>query len=146
MMGGIYYDIASEAGQSLVLVALLLLGLLAAVGLTVDGGNAYNTQRITQNSADKSAIAGSQYVVTTDVSTKPVLRRIVHQLVEFYAVPSGDGIPDNETNANLDLEATVDYLSTQRTWTILDCTSAKQPTESYQTMTAALFHGLIYTT
>lgn len=49
----------SEEGQSLVFIALVLLGLLAFLGLAVDGGNIYLQRRNVQNAADGAALAGA---------------------------------------------------------------------------------------
>lgn len=48
-----------EEGQSLVFIALALLGLMAFLGLAVDGGNIYLQRRNVQNAADGSAMAGA---------------------------------------------------------------------------------------
>jgi hypothetical protein len=48
-----------EAGQTLALMALVLVGLLAMVALVIDGGNAYAQQRMTQNGTDAAAEAGA---------------------------------------------------------------------------------------
>lgn len=49
----------AQSGQVLVLAAAAMVGLLALVGLIVDGGNAYAQQRITQNGVDASSEAGA---------------------------------------------------------------------------------------
>ena len=52
-----------ERGQSLVLMALALVALLAMTGLIVDGGNAWAQQRASQNASDSSAEAGTVILV-----------------------------------------------------------------------------------
>jgi uncharacterized membrane protein len=49
----------SESGQALVLVAVLLLGLVAVVGLATDGGLVFAQRRELQNLADAAALAGA---------------------------------------------------------------------------------------
>ncbi len=49
----------SQHGQTLVLMVLALVALLAATGLVIDGGNAFAQQRITQNAVDSTAEAGA---------------------------------------------------------------------------------------
>jgi len=49
---------AGESGQTLVIVAVLLLGLLAISALVLDGGNIYLQRRRMQNAADAGALAG----------------------------------------------------------------------------------------
>jgi len=48
-----------ESGQTLVIVALLLVGLVAMLGLVLDGGGMYMQRRRMQNAADAGAIAGA---------------------------------------------------------------------------------------
>jgi uncharacterized membrane protein len=53
---------AAEAGQALVLVAVLLLGLVAVVGLATDGGLVFAQRRDLQNLADGAALAGAMQI------------------------------------------------------------------------------------
>jgi Flp pilus assembly protein TadG len=52
-----------QHGQVLVVFAVAVVALLAMTGLVVDGGNAFSQQRITQNSVDAAAEAGSVVLV-----------------------------------------------------------------------------------
>jgi hypothetical protein len=52
-----------ESGQVLVIVAAALLGLIAMVGLVIDGGYAWGRQRVTQNGADAIAKAGAVVIL-----------------------------------------------------------------------------------
>jgi hypothetical protein len=54
---------ADERGQVLVIVAAGLIGLIAMVGLVIDGGHAWGRQRVTQNGADSVAKAGAVVVL-----------------------------------------------------------------------------------
>lgn len=56
-------DRRSESGQVLVIVAAGLIGMIAMVGLVVDGGYAWGRQRITQNGADAVAKAGAVVIL-----------------------------------------------------------------------------------
>lgn len=49
----------SEHGQAIVLIALAIVGLLAVVGLAVDGGMAFVDHRQAQNAADSAVLAAS---------------------------------------------------------------------------------------
>ena len=53
----------NESGQVLVIVAAGLIGLIAMVGLVIDGGNAWGHQRMTQNGADSVAKAGTVVIL-----------------------------------------------------------------------------------
>jgi len=48
-----------QNGQALAIVALAMTTLLLAIGLTIDGGNAFAQQRATQNGSDASSLAGA---------------------------------------------------------------------------------------
>jgi len=52
--------LSKEHGQSLVLVTLLLVGMVAMMGLIFDGGNAYLQRRRMQNAADAATLAGGR--------------------------------------------------------------------------------------
>ena len=50
----------AERGQALVLVVVIMIGLLAVVGLAVDGGTAFLERRRMQNAADAAALSGTR--------------------------------------------------------------------------------------
>lgn len=52
--------VQSERGQSIVIIALALLGMLALAGLAIDGGNLFLQRRRAQNAADAGAMAGTR--------------------------------------------------------------------------------------
>jgi hypothetical protein len=52
--------IRSERGQSIILIAAVLLGLLAVTGLAIDGGNLFLQRRRAQNAADAGVMAGTR--------------------------------------------------------------------------------------
>lgn len=51
--------IRKEKGQAIVLLALLITGLMAVVGLAVDGGRLYAQRGLDRNAADNAALAGA---------------------------------------------------------------------------------------
>ena len=51
------------SGQVLAIVAAALIGLVAMVGLVIDGGHAWGRQRVTQNGADAIAKAGAVVIL-----------------------------------------------------------------------------------
>jgi Flp pilus assembly protein TadG len=56
-----------ERGQALVVFVLALTGIIAAVGLVLDGGDAFAQRRAEQNASDLAALAGANsYLVTGD--------------------------------------------------------------------------------
>ncbi len=52
--------IRSERGQSIIIIAVLMVGLIAMLGLIFDGGNAYFQRRRMQNASDAAALAGGR--------------------------------------------------------------------------------------
>ena len=60
--------LASQVGQSMVLVALMLFAFIALLAVILDGGNAYLQRRNAQTAADAGAMAGARELcVTGDV-------------------------------------------------------------------------------
>jgi len=52
-------NIKHKKGQALIIVALALVGLIAIIGLVVDGGNVFLDRRNAQNAADSAALASA---------------------------------------------------------------------------------------
>lgn len=101
-------DDSPQSGQSIILFAFLLIGLLAIMALAIDGGLAFTKRRITQNAADASVFAGVHYLAATDAPSEPGLRAKVNAIIESNAIPDTDGIPGNETNGNITIYYTDD--------------------------------------
>lgn len=51
-----------ESGQAIVVVAILMTGLVAVVGLATDGGLVFSQRRDLQNVADAAALAGAMQI------------------------------------------------------------------------------------
>ncbi|MGC8874189.1 MAG: pilus assembly protein TadG-related protein [Chloroflexia bacterium] len=98
------YDFPSfrSKGQSMVLVALAAVALVAFVALAVDGGNAYALRRQAQNAADGAAIAGTWTLV--DISGFDAIAQILRS-INTYAQANGirdtNGDPADTVNANV---------------------------------------------
>ncbi len=95
-----------ERGQSLVLVALAAVVLIAFVGLAVDGGNAYSQHRIAQNASDGAAVRGALTTAgtwrnQTVTNKRRIMLERINQAVEAHGVPDTDGIPGNMVNGNV---------------------------------------------
>jgi hypothetical protein len=69
-----------QAGQTLALVAVLLVGLIAMLGLVLDGGNLYLHRRRMQNAADAGALAGAREMALDHGETA------AHAAAQDYAV------------------------------------------------------------
>lgn len=95
----------SEHGQSAVLIALLMVGVVAFVGLAVDGGEAYIARRDAQNASDAGAFAGAR-ALRASSPTDATVRAAIDQYAQANHVqnPSTDVIahylyPDNSQSA-----------------------------------------------
>lgn len=86
-------------GQTLAIVALMMLGLFALVGLAVDGGSMYGQRREAQNAADGAAIAGTRLMLdyyidmarnnATDVDGNAGQENAILSAIETYALKHG---------------------------------------------------------
>jgi hypothetical protein len=90
-----------ERGQTAVLFALMLIGLILFVGLAVDGGNAFNERRITQNAADSAALGGVHYIAASDSPNETELQRRINTVVESNGVPDTNNNPGDDVNDNV---------------------------------------------
>jgi len=76
-------------GQLVVVFALSLVAIILAVGLVIDGGNAWSQRRIAQNAADFAAVAGTK-IVSADAGT-PQTNASVRTAVESALSANGLG-------------------------------------------------------
>jgi hypothetical protein len=98
-------------GQTLVIVAIMMLGLLALVGLAIDGGSMYGQRREAQNAADGASIAGTRVMLDlyidmarsheSDVDGNPPDERAILAAIQTNAEKHGINIDPNSG----DLEA-----------------------------------------
>jgi hypothetical protein len=70
----------SERGQSLVIVALLLIVLIGMLALTLDGGYAYLQRRASQTAADAGALAGAHELCETGDANLAVNRALEYDI------------------------------------------------------------------
>lgn len=99
----------SERGQSIVIVALVFVGLVALAGLAIDGGNLFVQRRQAQNAADASALAGTrliaQVIQTCDPIDMPAFDAEVDRTINRYAEQNGvrdtNGVAGDEVNDNV---------------------------------------------
>jgi hypothetical protein len=70
----------NESGQTLVLLAVFLVGLLGMLALVLDGGNLYLVRRRMQNAADSGALAGARELALVHSQT------VAHAKAEEYAI------------------------------------------------------------
>src|SRR2546430_9935515 len=87
---------ASQGGQAIVLIALLILVLFGMLGLAVDSGRAYVDRRDQQSAVDASALAaGDWYENFSDLygSTRPNANAADQSNLHLYGGPTSDVDP-----------------------------------------------------
>src|SRR5450756_1519423 len=97
----------NEQGQAMVLLVLVIVGLLGALALAVDGGMILYDRRSAQNAADAAAMAGG-YELTTDPWDTATLATRIHDAAISRASDNGYSTPDKTV--------TVDYPPTKDTF------------------------------
>lgn len=89
--------LANERGQALVVAVLLMVGLLVAVGLALDGGMAFLERRRMQNAADAAVLAGGRDLT---MAHQPwVDDDVVQGTIHHYAEENGVEDPENNLTA-----------------------------------------------
>ena len=88
-----------ERGQVLLLMALTIVGLLAAVGLAIDGGTVFVERRRMQNAADAAALAGT-HELARHIGTQDPDEAIVDGLIaaQVRAYAADNGVVDPQEN------------------------------------------------
>ncbi len=90
----------TERGQALFIMVFVLVGLLAMLGLAIDGGTVFLERRRMQNAADAAALAGARLLAaaicdeeTPDVADAAILAEVI-RYAEINGVPSGNVVAD----------------------------------------------------
>lgn len=78
-------NIKSENGQSLVIIAIAFVGLIAIAALIIDGGSLYLSRRNAQTAADAAAMAGAHEMCVNNGTTTSV-----EDVIEQYALTEND--------------------------------------------------------
>jgi Flp pilus assembly protein TadG len=89
------FEWKKEAGQSIVLIALAMVVLLAMVGLILDGGQVYFTRRNSQNTADAAAYAGARVFSVRPDNTSASTALIWNAITTYTAanyVPNANNV------------------------------------------------------
>ncbi len=82
------HELENESGQSLVLVALLMVGMVAFLGLLIDGGRDYAVRRQSQNASDASAFAGARQL-TSRTSNSASEEQNILNAINTFALANG---------------------------------------------------------
>ena len=90
----------SEKGQSIVIIAAVMIGLLALTGLAIDGGNMFWQRRRAQNAADAGAMAGTRVlagIIATCQSGGSENDSLIAQAVAEYVATNGYADSEGDT-------------------------------------------------
>src|SRR5215468_9099569 len=74
-----------QRGQTIALVALSMVSLLAVAALAIDLTTLYVAKGEIQRAADSSALAGAKAFVDSGVTTNPTLQPIAQTMAQAYA-------------------------------------------------------------
>jgi uncharacterized membrane protein len=83
----------NESGQSIVIIALAMVAIIAMAALVLDGGYAYLERRRVQNAADAAALAGARALI------KPESATTIRLAIDEYAVRNGINSPGTNVKA-----------------------------------------------
>ncbi len=97
-----------ERGQSLVIIAMVMVGIIALMGMAIDGGNALMERRRAQNAADAAALAGTRLLAKAiqlcdadPVGADLVIAKKINEYAEMNGVADTNGVPGDEINDNV---------------------------------------------
>lgn len=92
----------AESGQAIILMALMMIGLLAATGLAVDGGGMFFLWRDVRNAADAAVLAGSFVRCANLNIAETTLEQRIREAGQNAAAMNGfeDPLPD-DVNAGM---------------------------------------------
>lgn len=91
----------NQTGQTAVLFALMIIGLVAFIGLAVDGGSYFSARRVTQNAADSAAMTGVHYIRKGGTLDETRLLEVVNSIIEANGIPDTNDVPGDSVNENV---------------------------------------------
>lgn len=91
----------NQTGQSAVLIALMLIGFVAFLGLVMDGGRAYGVRRQSQNASDSAAFAGVRVLAYHNSNTNcPNIWNAIINYAARNGVTDANNVTANFINAS----------------------------------------------
>jgi len=98
-----------ERGQTLIIIAVALVGLLALAGLAIDGGNLFMKRRRAQNAADAGALAGTRLISLAMMTCDAIdtagldakIARVVNEYAEENGISDTNAVLGDEVNDNI---------------------------------------------
>jgi hypothetical protein len=92
----------------MIIIAVVMVGLIAVMGLAIDGGNLFVQRRNVQNAADSAALAGTRLLAMAintcnadPVGADLVIAREVNKYAEQNGVNDTNGVASDEVNDNV---------------------------------------------
>lgn len=73
--------LAQQQGQSVILIALMMVAIVAMLGLAIDGGEVYLARRDAQNASDAAAFAGARRL-RANAPTDSAIRAVINQYAQ----------------------------------------------------------------
>ncbi len=92
----------NERGQSMILIALAIVGLVAVIGLALDGGRLHTNRRLAQNAADAAALAGARLLLEGACNGGPSDTAIRDAVIKYV---SQNGVPVDPSNPVANINA-----------------------------------------
>lgn len=97
-----YARASAQSGQSIVLIAVSMMALLAFVIFAIDGGKFYTQRRTSQNASDMASLAGMQkYYSNPAAANNQVVLKEIQRIAELNFIADPDGTAADGINANV---------------------------------------------
>src|SRR5436305_1450684 len=109
-------------GQSIILMALAILLLVAVAGLGLDGANAFNQRRNTMNGADAAAMAGTNVVIAQRASSSTSNTPVCQSVLDY--------LNNHSLNQGANLTWTASYVDQSGSTLSQFCDSSSSPVAS----------------
>lgn len=97
--------VKSEKGQSIMLIVFVMVGMIALVGLALDGGNMFLQRRQVQNAVDAASMAGTRELARAICGESGAddlsIARAINSFAESNGIDDTDGMLGNEVNDNV---------------------------------------------
>lgn len=100
--------VRAEQGQSLIIIAAVIVGLISLMGLAIDGGNLFMQRRRAQSASDAASLAGTRLLAEAILTcnadpdgSDTVIAREVNRFAESNGVSDTNGVAGDESNGNV---------------------------------------------
>ena len=97
-------QIRSEEGQTIIVVCFVMIGMIALVGLALDGGNMFLQRREVQNAVDASTMAGTRLLakaICGEAINDEAIAAEINKFAESNGIADTNENPGDAINANV---------------------------------------------